>query len=74
MKPERMSREDYLQDAARFASRGESRHNAVLNENVVRWIRRNRHGFTAKLQAALIGCHWRTVEKVRALETWVHVR
>lgn len=68
-----MTRDEYLTVAHQYASRGEKRHNAVLDETIVRWIRRNRHGFTAKLQAALIGCHWRTVEKVRAMETWVHV-
>lgn len=54
--------------------RGEARHNARLTEADVRWIRKNRHGFTAKLQAALLGVHHRTVEKVRYYETWYHVR
>lgn len=54
--------------------RGEARHNARLTEDSVRWIRRNRHGFTAKLQAALLGVHYRTVQKVRYFETWGHVQ
>tara|TARA_R110002110_G_scaffold415835_1_gene657196 strand:+ start:22383 stop:22541 length:159 start_codon:yes stop_codon:yes gene_type:complete len=44
-----------------------------LTPDKVRWIRRNRHGFTTKLQAALLGVHYRTVEKVRHRETWAHV-
>lgn len=54
--------------------RGEARHNTKLTEDKVRWIRRNPHGFSAKLQAALLGVHYRTVEKVRYFETWWHVR
>lgn len=54
-------------------SRGTDRHNAKLDPATVQWIRRNRHGFSAKLQAALIGVRYRTVEKVRAFETWGHV-
>jgi hypothetical protein len=68
-----MTREEYLMVAHQFATRGTDRHNAVLNESTVRWIRRNRHGFSAKLQAALIGCHHRTVDQVRTFKTWTHV-
>lgn len=54
-------------------SRGTDRHNAKLTPEKVAWIRRNRHGFSAKLQAALLGVHYRTVEKVRAFESWGHI-
>lgn len=68
-----MNREEYLGRAIEFASRGSARPNAVLNADLVRWIRTNKSGFTAKQQAAEIGCHYRTVEKVRHYETWGHI-
>jgi predicted transcriptional regulator len=46
---------------------------AKLDADKVRWIRRNRHGFSCKLQAALLGVHYRTVQKVRYGETWCHI-
>lgn len=68
-----MNREEYRSRAAEFAPRGERVGVSKLDENKVRWIRRNRHGFSCKLQAALLGVHYRTVQKVRYGETWCHV-
>lgn len=60
--------------AARNPQRGADRHNATLDADAVRHIRRNRLGLTLRALAALHGVHWRTIEKVRAFETWRHVR
>lgn len=68
-----MGRHEYLQRAREFASRGSDRPNAVLDDHKVKWIRENNEGLTAKQQAQIIGCHYRTVEKVRYYETWVHI-
>jgi len=47
---------------------------AKLTADQVRQIRINRNGQTAKQLATGYGVHWRTVEKIRAFETWVNVR
>ncbi len=67
-----MTREEYLSRAREFASRGEARPNAVMSPDLVRLVRADRR--TAKELAAEIGCHYRTIEKVRHYETWCHVR
>ena len=56
------------------AQRGEARHNAVLTETDVRYIRRRRRQLTQRQIAGLLGVHRRTVEKVATYETWAHVR
>ena len=66
-----MTREEYLSRAREFASRGESRPNAVMTPDRVREIRTS--GDTAKSLADRYGCHYRTVEKVRHYETWTHI-
>jgi hypothetical protein len=66
-----MTRKEYLQRAREFASRGQSRPNAVMTPERVRLIRSG--GKTAKEFAEQFGCHYRTVEKVRHYETWVHI-
>lgn len=45
-----------------------------LTEDNVRAIRLNRTGRTAKQLADQYGVHYRTIEKVRAYETWGTVR
>lgn len=52
---------------------GTQRHNARLNPEIVKWIRQNPKGMTAKAQAEKLGVHYRTVEKVRQFESWRHV-
>ena len=69
-----MKREEYLQRACEFASRGEARPNAKLNPERVRLIRENRYGYTAKTWADIYKVHYRTIEKVLHYETWTHVR
>lgn len=66
-----MTRDEYLVRAREFASRGDSRPNAVLSPDVVRMVRADSR--TAKELAAEIGCHYRTIEKVRQYETWTHI-
>ena len=66
-----MNREEYTQRSREFASRGERRPNAVLNADRVRLIRSGQH--TRKQLAAMFGCHYRTIEKVRHYETWTHI-
>jgi hypothetical protein len=66
-----MTRDEYLTRAREFASRGESRPNAVMSPDLVRLVRADRR--TTKELAAEIGCHYRTVEKVRQFETWTHI-
>lgn len=69
-----MNRFDYLQWGARAtAKRGTDLPHARLTPEKVRAIRINRHGKTAKELATEHGVHYRTIEKVRAGETWTHV-
>ena len=44
-----------------------------LTESQVVDIRENRRGMTAKQLGAAYGVHYRTIEKVRAHESWGHV-
>lgn len=68
-----MTRDEYLSRAVELASRGESRPNARLNAEKVRAIRQNSDKNTARQLANIYGVHYRTIEKVRHYETWVHV-
>ncbi|MOA57980.1 hypothetical protein D3C78_1822740 [compost metagenome] len=47
--------------------------NAKLNLEKVRRIRQNRHGKTARQLADEHGVHFRTIEKIRAFQTWSSV-
>lgn len=51
-------------------ARGNKLPHAKLTPANVRWIRRNRHGFTCRLQAALLGVHPNTVARARTGENW----
>jgi len=68
-----MNREDYIVRAKEFASRGESRPNAVMSPEKVRYIRKNPQGKSSKKLAEMLGCHYRTVQKVQYFETWTHI-
>ena len=68
-----MSREEYLTRAREFAARGVQIAHSKLNSEKVLWIRKNSDGLSAKKQAALLGVHYRTIEKVRHFETWIHI-
>lgn len=70
-----MTRHEYeLWGAKATCLHGERLPHTVLNESVVREIRINREGLTAKERARRLGVHYRTVEKVLYRETWGHVQ
>ena len=68
-----MNRAEYISTAAFMARRGLDLPQSKLTPNLVREIRINRHGLTARGQAEKYGVHFRTIEKVRHFETWRHV-
>lgn len=69
-----MTRFEYEQWGARAtAVRGDDLPHAKLSPEIVRAIRSNPDGLTARQHADLLGVHYRTVEKVRHFETWGHV-
>ena len=69
-----MTRQDYVTwGASVTCKRGEALPQAKLDPDKVRAIRQNRHGYTAKQWASLLGLHIRTIEAVNARKTWVHV-
>jgi FixJ family two-component response regulator len=69
-----VNRFDYQQWAAKArAKRGNELPQARLTPEAVRAIRRNVQGKTAAQLAQEYGVHFRTVEKVRAYESWTHV-
>ena len=68
-----MTRNEYLSTAIFTAKRGFDLPQSKLNPELVREIRTNRHGMTARAQADRYGVHYRTIEKVRHYETWRHV-
>lgn len=68
----RMSREEYLEQAHYNAPRGNELPHAKLNPSLVREIRSSNE--PRKSIASRLGVHYRTIEKVRQWETWIHVR
>ena len=69
-----MTRFEYAQFGARAcAKRGSELGHARLTEQDVIAIRRNARGQTAEQLAESFGVHFRTIEKVRAYESWAHV-
>jgi hypothetical protein len=69
-----MTRTEYRNGGAlQHAIRGNALPHARLTPDLVRDIRANRQGLTARQWAATIGCHYRTIEKVRHYETWIHI-
>ena len=70
-----MNRSDYELFGAKItALRGNELPQAKLNPDVVREVRANRHGKTAKQLASELGVHYRTIEKINYGETWKHVK
>ena len=67
-------RDEWSIRAREFVRRGTDLPHSKLCERSVRAIRANRNGWTFKQQAAIYGVHWRTIEKIRRYETWVHVK
>ena len=69
-----MTRFEYqLWGALAMASRGNDLPHARLDPSKVQEIRANVRGMTARQLADLYGVHYRTIEKIRARETWAHV-
>ena len=68
-----MTRSEYISTAILIARRGLDLPQSKLTPDLVREIRINRQGLTARRQAEKYGVHHRTIEKVRHYETWRHV-
>ena len=68
-----MTRNEYLSRAHEFAPRGERLPQSRLNAEIVRAIRTNRRGLTARQWAEQLGVHQRTIDKVRDYRSWRHV-
>lgn len=69
-----MTRHEYRQYGALMtARRGTDLPHARLDEDKVRAIRANRHGWTAWQWAQNLGVHVRTIDKVRDRRSWAHV-
>jgi hypothetical protein len=68
-----MTRAEYLARAHEFAPRGERLPHARLNTELVREIRQNPRGMTARQWAEQLGVHIRTITGVREFRTWRHV-
>jgi hypothetical protein len=68
-----MTRSEYLSTSTSTARRGLDLPQSKLNPELVREIRTNRLGMTAKAQAVKYGVHYRTIEKVRHFASWRHV-
>jgi hypothetical protein len=70
-----MNRAQYLAGGAHItARRGNDLPHAKLNPELVRQIRANRHGWTAKQWAQHLGLHQRTIDAVRDRRNWSHVQ
>lgn len=68
-----MNRAEYISTAAFMARRGLDLPQSKLTPDLVREIRINKQGLTARDQAEKYGVHHRTIEKVRYFETWRHI-
>ena len=68
-----MTRSEYLSRAYEFAPRSERLPQSRLNAEIVRAIRTNRRGLTARQWAEQLGVHQRTIDKVRDYRSWRHV-
>lgn len=69
-----MTRHEYrLYGAKVLCKRGNDLPQAKLSPLLVRKIRENRRGLTAKQWAAELGVHYRTIENVRSRARWGHV-
>lgn len=68
-----MNHTEYRSRQHELAARGEQLPQAKLNEILVRQIRENRRGLTARQWAEQLGVHQRTIDKVRDYRSWRHV-
>ena len=69
-----ISRAEWLENAHQYVKRGEALPQSRLTEVIVRKIRANKDGLTARQWAERIGVHHRTIEAVQAYRTWALVR
>lgn len=65
--------EHTLYGAKSIAKRGNDLPHAKLNPEMVRVIRLNRYGWSAKRWAEVLGVHVRTIKRVRDRKSWAHV-
>lgn len=69
-----MTRHDYcLYGAKVTCKRGNELPQAKLNPELVREIRENVNGLTAKQWAGKLGLHYRIIESVRHRTRWAHI-
>jgi hypothetical protein len=68
-----MNRAEYISTAILIAPRGLDLPQSKLTPDLVREIRINRHGLTARSQSDKYGVHIRTIEQVRLYKTWRHI-
>lgn len=69
-----MTRHEYqLYGAKSCAKRGNELPQAKLNPDLVREIRKNVKGLTARQWAVKLNLHLRTIESVRSRARWAHV-
>jgi hypothetical protein len=68
-----MNRAEYLIRHHELHKRGNDLPQAKLNPDLVRQIRINRYGWTAKQWADHLNLHHRTIDKVRDFRSWRHV-
>ena len=67
-----LPREQYILRADEYCKRGHDLPQTKLTTEQVKEARE--YNKTAKQLAAEFGCHYRTIEKIRAYETWRHVK
>lgn len=69
-----ISRDEYLELAHVYSKRGNDLPHARLTPSIVRQIRFNRNGWTARQWAEHLGVHLRTIEAVREYRNWSWVK
>jgi hypothetical protein len=68
-----MERIEYLTRTVEFAARGNALPHAKLNPDLVRQIRINANGKTARQWSLELNVHKRTIEAVQSGKNWRHV-
>lgn len=68
-----INREEWRQTARAYCRRGNDLPQARLNPELVRRIRCNPNGWSARRWAEELGMHVRSIEKVQQHRSWGHV-
>jgi len=68
-----LTRKEWLDKAHLFCARGSQLPQTKLTEEQVKEIRENRKGKIARELADQFHVHIRTIEKIRAFQTWKHI-